>query len=474
MKVAPAGPNPSSLHEIQDDSNVLVKDYQNTAATGGNGVAGKRETNEGQARRPPSLPVAPPRRPSTGAAARKTDNPPLAPPRSSSSVFPARPKLPARRTIKDVGEDIIMLNRAVLAAGSSVSRSAGPAASMAVEVAQKHLNGIVQGKINEAKKEATGDTAGGGIEGDTSETTTVSSLTAGIKEHEHEMRETFRSLGHRVRIVIGYLQITAALAFSFDIPWPPMMLNLLKSLTFINFNFLEFFAPLNPCVMHTPFLAQAMFHMLILPLAGAVVVSAGTVAEVYRHKCRGVVWPKARSVLMTLIFLLFPGIVTRVFTTFKCKRIGDNLYLMADYSVVCWEGEHVATASAMFFFMVVYVFGIPLGSTLVLWRGQLLMDVDVLEEAGGDTSKVKLIGSKDPVVDSRLKQRALEFRKVYGSLFEACTLCVSFFFSWDCSIRRSLTPPAPPQIISLTPAIRRPSSNIFQMTGAIGTLSRLS
>ena len=70
--------------------------------------------------------------------------------------------------------------------------------------------------------------------------------------------------------------------------------------------------------------------------------------------------------LKTLSPSLSAGIVTRVFTTLKCKQIGDKQYLVADYSVVCNVGEHAQYQAAMIFFAIVYVFGIPIGSTLVL------------------------------------------------------------------------------------------------------------
>ena len=58
-----------------------------------------------------------------------------------------------------------------------------------------------------------------------------------------------------------------------------MTLHFLSSLTFINFNFMDFFAPLSPCLLYTPFLKQAAFHMAILPLAGLIIVLAALAAK---------------------------------------------------------------------------------------------------------------------------------------------------------------------------------------------------
>ena len=208
----------------------------------------------------------------------------------------------------------------------------------------------------------------------------------------------FRTLGHRLRILIGYAQITSALVFSFDIPWPPLTLGFLKSLTFINFNFMDFFAPIDPCLLHTPFLKQAVFHMAIPPLCAVVIVSASLVATL-RNKAKDV-WPKAKATLVTIIFLLYPGIVTRVFTTFKCKKIGDKRYLVADYSVVCGEGEHATMSIVMFMFAGVYVIGIPLGSMLILFWNKKLLAV------GDDASRA-------------LRKKSEAFAKVFGALYDA-------------------------------------------------------
>merc|ERR1711865_522538 len=210
--------------------------------------------------------------------------------------------------------------------------------------------------------------------------------------------QRFRTLGHRLRILIGYAQIASALVFSFDIPWPPMTLKFLKSLTFINFNFMDFFAPIDPCLLHTPFLKQAAFHMAILPLCVFVILSASFVAML-RIKSKDV-WPKAKSTLVTIVFLLYPGIVTRVFTTFKCKKIGDKRYLVADYSVVCGEGDHATMSAVMLVFAGVYVIGIPLGSTLISFCNKKLLAV------GDDASPA-------------LQKKSEAFANVFGALYDA-------------------------------------------------------
>ena len=252
---------------------------------------------------------------------------------------------------------------------------------------QDGIDGAVEGET----ATATGDTAGDEVEADTGNIDVVNLPGMNLK---------MGSIGNKFRILIGWLQITAALVISFDVPWPPVTLNLFKGLTFINFNFMDFFAPLDPCALYTPFLKQAAFHMSILPLCILMVLPAAILA-MSCQKAR-VVKERAGHMLVTIIFLLYPGIVTRVFTTLKCKQIGEKSYLVADYSVVCWEGEHTEYATAMAFFSIIYVVGIPLGTSVLLHCNRKLLHPDEI----------------DPE-NTALRLKAESFGQVYGSLYEA-------------------------------------------------------
>jgi len=111
-------------------------------------------------------------------------------------------------------------------------------------------------------------------------------------------------------------------------------------------------------------------------------------------------------VVPPLFFFFFfftdPGIVTRIFVSLKCQTIGDEAYLVADWSVVCWKGEHAEYAAAMGFFACVYVVGIPAGLTLILYLNRHLLHSDDIDE-----KKEKLI------------KKSKSFEKIYGSLYEA-------------------------------------------------------
>jgi hypothetical protein len=205
---------------------------------------------------------------------------------------------------------------------STINSIVEKGAGYIAEYTQGEAEGVVEGKMSET----TGDTAGDEIELSEKNTEDMGKTVKKMK------KLAFSSLSHKIRILIGWLQITAALVTSFEVPWPPYTLKLFKNLTFINFNFMDLFSPLDPCSMYVPFLKQAAFHMAILPICMLVMFVAAILAMI-RNKKR-VVLQRVGHFAVTTIFLLYPGIVTRVFTTLKCKTIGDKQYLMADYSVV--------------------------------------------------------------------------------------------------------------------------------------------
>ena len=159
----------------------------------------------------------------------------------------------------------------------------------------------------------TGDHEGQG------EITIENEDTDAVKVLKESLRDKPKGVTQKFRILIGYLQITSALATSFDIPWPPVFLGLLDGLTIINFNFMDFISPISQCDLHTPFLKQAAFHMAILPLCILVILPATIVAAMCQKV--HVVRERAFGLVVTLIFFLYPGIVTRIFVTLKCKTI---------------------------------------------------------------------------------------------------------------------------------------------------------
>ena len=173
----------------------------------------------------------------------------------------------------------------------------------------------------------------------------------------------------RSRILVGFMQIMNGLVSGFDIPWPPMFLSIIGSLSLINFDFVRLLGGLDACALYSPYLMASAFHMAILPFMASMITVAALVAKVVLRNDSHVVMKRAKGAMLELIMLLYPGIVTKVFSAFKCRTIDGVSYLMADYGVLCDSngGEWVTvTTSIMYPAMLVYVIGIPLGIVVFL------------------------------------------------------------------------------------------------------------
>ena len=191
----------------------------------------------------------------------------------------------------------IILKRAAIELHWATTRGTDTFTKVATEELEGYIQGDIDEKIEGLSAEATGDTTGGEITVENEETKAYKSAKDALKIDIKP-----RGVAQKIRILIGYVQITAALVTSFDIPWPPTFLSLIKGLTVVNFNFMDFLAPISQCDLHTPFLKQAAFHMAILPLCATCILGAAIVAALFQKI--HVVRQRAFGLMITLIFLL--------------------------------------------------------------------------------------------------------------------------------------------------------------------------
>ncbi len=280
------------------------------------------------------------------------------------------------------------------------------AADLGSEVARAQSQALVDDTMDEQKGVMTGDGSAdtGSYGADTADTddaeAKAEALQAALEVHEltsalAQLQLAKRGLAGKLRILIGFLQINTALVTAFSVPWPPTFLALLKHLGVVNLDLFGIFGTLDPCSLHTPFLAAASFHMAVLPLLSLIVALAAVLARLLLRQRAAVVKKRAKQSLLAIVFLLFPGIVTKVFTALNCRKIGSAYYLVADYSVVCFEGEHATTTLLMVVCIFVYVLGIPLGSFFFLWYNK-----------------------KKGMLFGKMKHQ-LEFAEVFGSMYDA-------------------------------------------------------
>ena len=186
----------------------------------------------------------------------------------------------------------------------------------------------------------------------------------------------------RVRVFFGFMQINAALNLVVDVPWPRAFLDFIDFSKIINVDFMSITSPFSPCSFDVSYLDVFYLHMLLLPMILACSALAFFLARClafFLARCKSVETTKdpmihvAIKVINFVVFLLYPGVCTRIFRLFKCREINGHSYLVADFSIQCWDTEHMVAVGIAVLCGVMYVLGIPLGSMRLLYtrKGQL-------------------------------------------------------------------------------------------------------
>jgi hypothetical protein len=173
----------------------------------------------------------------------------------------------------------------------------------------------------------------------------------------------------RMRVFFGFMQVNAALDLAVDVPWPRAFLTFIDISKIINVDFMWLASPFSPCSFHASYLDVFYVHMWILPIVVACTALAFVMARRKRsQETKEAMFHVAIRVINVVVFVLYPGIGTRIFRIFKCRQIGDAEYLMADFSIQCWQPDHYWAVGAAALCILVYIVGIPAGSVYLLYR----------------------------------------------------------------------------------------------------------
>ena len=201
---------------------------------------------------------------------------------------------------------------------------------------------------------------------------------AGASEHESV------NLSQTLKILVSHCQVFGSLNVTFDIKWPTSFVNSLDFLKVVNVDLLQFFQPVSPCAFDMSFIRGFYTHMFFLPVSVLIVILVRYgMACVKRKRVHGILSRQSSRMILFFVFLLYPGLATRIFRVFACKNVGGRFFLEADYNVECFHGEHIGAVVAAVFFMLVYVVGVPIISAWVLYQAKdKLDDPKTLEQFG--------------------------------------------------------------------------------------------
>ena len=112
--------------------------------------------------------------------------------------------------------------------------------------------------------------------------------------------------------------------------------------------------------------------MVLLPvLLGAIGVAAFST-----RLCRGdspLIGARSLRLANLIVFILYPGICSKVFAMLKCRQVQSFDYLVADFSVACWKDDHLQNLVWVFLSLILFVLGIPLLVFVVLRRNRIYL-----------------------------------------------------------------------------------------------------
>ena len=281
---------------------------------------------------------------------------------------PGKKKKKVKTGVQKTGNTIAAKSAARKIAMFAKNRKTGVTAvavTTAADVLRDELDTFAEDNIENQVNKSTGGNGGGGRK------KKKGAATEG--DGDVVTSSIFVQMYSHLKVLIGFFQISSAMTMTFNIPWPSSFVDFCNLIKAINIDYQAIFAPLDPCSFKADFLQAYYYHMATLPAVCFVIFLAGATAKI-AHKCFGkgppshTVTERASKASLFIVFILYPGMGTRIFTMFKCDKVAGINWLQADYETVCFEGEHALAIVTAVVFMGIYVVGIPLVSVGVLYK----------------------------------------------------------------------------------------------------------
>ena len=183
------------------------------------------------------------------------------------------------------------------------------------------------------------------------------------------------------KILLSLVQIIASMPTVLSgVNFPPFFIHVSNVFGIFNLDILSLSTELSTafgCSMSVRFFDRFIIHLLLPVLCLVAIGLAVVTAEPIRRCCskQGAKQTNHMNeavfkIIVLVILLLFPGLSTKLFSVFNCKRfegIDDKTFLVQDYGIECDQGEHLEYTSIAGFFLALYIAGIPCLMFCLLW-----------------------------------------------------------------------------------------------------------
>jgi len=198
---------------------------------------------------------------------------------------------------------------------------------------------------------------------------------------------------YHLKILVGFFQISTSLSFIVEIPWPSYFHTFISYFNLVNLDFIPWQSV--TCVAtwsyYTKFLIVALLPVgFLLFIALALFIPLFILDRCDRHndddtkrKQRGEWRKKYWKLLLFTLFLLYPGVSSKILSYFVCREVEGTSYLLVDFKVTCYDGEWNSFLPVAILWLIVYPFGVPLAFFLILLKNKAsLQKPEVIQSLG--------------------------------------------------------------------------------------------
>jgi hypothetical protein len=177
------------------------------------------------------------------------------------------------------------------------------------------------------------------------------------------MKTYDQHLKTKVKLFVGYFQISSLLHGSYQVPYPYTYLNFMGKIEMFSVDVAK--ATPGPCIFGPSYTFASKVYTIGF-ITFAVYLFSAAVLKGSQHEKP---WAqKALPWLSTALFLLYPSFSVEFFDVLKCRTIDSIPYVIADLSIECVTGSSYTMLRAFAIFWVLFwACGLPLITLALLW-----------------------------------------------------------------------------------------------------------
>lgn len=176
--------------------------------------------------------------------------------------------------------------------------------------------------------------------------------------------QALSKMGEPVRLVIDQIQIMSSFTRTMRIDWPPIFFKIISVLSVLNFDFLQL--PSTACM--TPRISYFTYFLGItlgfscaagtLLLLWAVALTVARLRGV-SSEARDRFSASCLSKFILALSVAYTPVAEAIMGVFGCERIEGTYWLLADLREQCYTRRHYTFYPVAIFFLIFFVFGIP-------------------------------------------------------------------------------------------------------------------